>query len=233
MYDLVLPGGTASSYPRCTEFIDFILPQLSTLIQDSESNTVHDGEKDSTKYGGAASGSQESSSNNNNNNGNNNTLFGAKELSPVGELPKSPFSDSERISSVLSAVHNDNNGGSQSPIISPLVKYMSGLEGPSPLVGRENKETLRISAKIKLKDSCDLSSDIRVCEPMPMNILPLGSISFEKNNEYENSAKSPVNGFFKGCEEKKGTIRLMNTMCRWLVGQMGRCYNGVTPEMYR
>ncbi|KAK4321981.1 hypothetical protein Pmani_007247 [Petrolisthes manimaculis] len=239
MYDLVLPGGLPSSYPNCTEFIDFILPQLSTLVQDSESNTVQDGENDSTKYGGSASASHHEASsplqsnNNNNNNSSSSssssTLFGAQVLSPVRDLPGSPFSDSDRLNSVLSAVHNNNNGGSQSPMVSPLVKYMSGLEGPSPMVGRENKEALRLSAKIKLKDNCDISSDI--CEPMDM--LPLDSINFEKNNEYENSAKSPVNGYFTGYEEKKGTVRLMNTMCRWLVGQMGRCYNGVTPEMYR
>lgn len=214
MYDLVLPGGVPSSYPSCTDFIDFILPQLSTLIQES----AHNGEGDNTSCGLLASVKQEPPSPLQSNS----TLFGARVLPPVRDLPGSSFTDSERLNSVLTAVPNNNNG-SQLPTISPLVNHMASLEGPSPLAARQNKEALRLSAKIKLKDSCEILSD--VCEPM--DILPSDTLNFENN------VKCPVNGYFSGCEEKKGTVRLMNTVCRWLVGQMGRCYSGVTPEMYK
>ena len=48
--------------------------------------------------------------------------------------------------------------------------------------------------------------------------------------------KSPSGGSMGGAlgnEEKKAAVRLMNTVCKWLIGQLSRCYNGATHEIYK
>ncbi|KAK8724601.1 hypothetical protein OTU49_011168 [Cherax quadricarinatus] len=225
MYDLVLPGGITSRYPSSAEFIDYILPQLSLLIQESDSSMAYDCDSDNMKCGSSFSLSQDMPPSPPQPN---NTVFSEKGVSSLMNIPNSSLLGSDSLTKVLNSMHI--SGASQISLLSPLSSHLASLEPPSLLAGRDNKDTLKVSAKMKLRDNCDISSDV-ICEPI--NVIPSDSIINVKNNIHENHIKSPANGFFGGSEERKITVRLMNTVCRWLVGQMGRCYNGVTPEIYR
>lgn len=222
MYDLVLPGGVTSQYPSCSHFIDYILPQLATLIQESGSGMTHDCDSENVRFGQTITLSQDIHSLPQPNG----TVFSESVVPPMMGLASSSLSDSGNLSKVLSSVHK--GGASQIPLMGPLVSHLAGLEPSSFLAGQDSKGTVRVGAKMKLRGNCNISSDV-ICEPV--NLIPSDSVIGLKNDIHDN-LKSPVNGFF-GDEERKTTVRLMNTVCRWLVGQMGRCYNGVTPEIYR
>lgn len=224
MYDLVLPGGIASSYPSCSEFIEYLLPQLATLIQESGSGLTNDCDSYTMRCGpslglpddlpstsplGAA-------------------VFDERLIPSMRSIPKPSLNDSDNLAKVLSAVNN--NGSPDISLIGPLVSHLASLEPSSLLTGRDTKDSLKVAGKMKLRDNCDISGEV-ICEPV--GVLTEDSIIDAKSNIHDNHLKSPMNGFFGGSEERRTTVRLMNTVCRWLVGQMGRCYNGITPEMYR
>ncbi|XP_042231597.1 proteasome activator complex subunit 4-like isoform X2 [Homarus americanus] len=223
MYDLALPGGVTSRYPSSSQFIDYILPQLATLIQDSGSGVINDYDTD-MKCGLPLPLSQDMPSPTQPNG----TVFTDRVVPSMMGLPSSSLRNNDSLSKVLNSMHK--GGSSQIPLMGPLVNHLSSLEPSGLLAGLDNKDALRVSAKMKLRENCDISSDI-ICEPV--NMIPSDSVIGVKNNIHENHVKSPANGFFGGSEERKATVRLMNTVCRWLVGQMGRSYNGVTPEIYR
>lgn len=223
MYDLVLPGGVTSRYPSCSDFIDYILPQLATLIQESGSVMTYDCDSENVKCGPAIPLSQDVLSLPQPNG----TVFSERIVPPMMGLASSPLSGNDNISKVLSCVHK--GGASQLPLMGPLVNHLAGLEPSNLLAGQGNKGNLRVTAKMKLRGNCDISSDV-ICEPV--NLIPSDSVIDVKDNIHDH-LKNPVNGFFEVDGERKTTERLMNTVCRWLVGQMGRCYNGVTPEIYR
>lgn len=222
MYDLVLPGGGNSHYPSCSEFIEEILPQLAPLIQEPSSTATNDSDSDSIKYGPSVSFAHEESSLSQSES----KMFSDGVIPSVRDITRATLSESDSFAKVLGNVHSDN---SKVPMMSPLVNHVSGLEAGSFLAGRDNKDLNRLG-KIKLKENCDLSSDILYGS---VSVMPSDAVSFEKNSIHENHVKNQVNGYIGASEERKTAVRLMNTVCRWLVGQIGRCYNGVTPKIYR
>ncbi|XP_045600493.2 proteasome activator complex subunit 4 isoform X1 [Procambarus clarkii] len=224
MYDLVLPGGVTSLYPSSSEFIDYVLPQLAILIQEPGSSMAHDCDLDNSKCDPSLPLSQDILSSQHPNG----TVFSERVVPSMMDLQSSSLMSNDSLNKVLNSMHID--GTSQLSLINPLTNHLASLESSNLLAGHENKDALRVSAKLKLRENCDISSDV-ICEPV--NVIPSHSLSDIKNNIHENHIKSPANGCFGGSEERKATVRLMNTVCRWLVGQMGRCYNGVTPEIYR
>ncbi|XP_068219564.1 proteasome activator complex subunit 4-like isoform X1 [Palaemon carinicauda] len=222
LYDLLLPGGTPSRYPNSSEFIEFLIPQLSALIQETSSGAAQDCDMETSNmsslqpdYSLPPSGS---------------LMFSEGAVPPILGLSSASLSDSDSITKVLHAVHKDEEASAKFSEMHQLVN-ISSLNPSRLLNTRDGKDAFRASAKIKLRDSCDISSDV-ICEPM--EIISSDSVIL-KNNVLDNHVKSPVNGFIvaSGTEERKAAIRLMNTLCRWLVGQMGRSYNGISPEMYR
>lgn len=221
MYDLVLPGGGTSRYPSCSKFIEEILPQLAPLIQEPSPSTANDSDSDNAKYGPSVSFVHEETSLSQSER----KMFSDSVIPSVRDLTKAPLSASDSIAKVLCNVHSEN---SQVPIINPLMNHVTSLEAPSFLVGRDKKDLNRLG-KIKLKD-CDLSSDVVYDS---VSVMPSDIANYEKNNFHENFVKNPVNGYIGASEERKTSVRLMNTVCRWMVGHIGRCYNGVTPEIYR
>lgn len=221
MYDLVLPGGGNSQYPSCSEFIEEILPQLAPLIQEPSSSAANDSDSDSTKYGQSSFAPEDNSLAQSES-----KMFSDGVIPSVRDLARGTLSESDSFAKALSKVHSEK---SKVSMMSPLVNHMSGLEAGSFLAGRDNKDLSRLG-KIKLKENCDLSSDVLYSS---VSVMPSDAISFEKNSIHENHVKNQVNGYIGASEERKTAVRLMNTVCRWLVGQIGRCYNGVTPEIYR
>lgn len=217
MYDLVLPGGGNSHYPCCSEFIEEILPQLAPLIQEPSSTAANDSDSESTKYVPQVSFADVESSLSQSES----RMFSDSVIPSMRDI-----TESDAFAKVLGNVHSEN---SKVPVMSPLVNHVSGLEAGSFLAGRDNKDLNRLG-KIKLKENCDLSSDVLYSS---VSVMSSDAVSFEKNSINENHVKSQVNGYIGASEERKAAVRLMNTVCRWLVGQIGRCYNGVTPEIYR
>lgn len=224
MYDLILPGGGHSQYPSCSKFIEEILPQLAPLIQEPNLSATNDLDSDNTKYGPSVSFAHEESSLSHSEN----KLFSDGVIPSVMDITRTTLSESGSFAKVLGDVHS---GNSNVPLISPLVNHVSGLEAESFLAGRDNKDLNRLG-KVKLKDNCDLSSDVLYSS---VSVMP-SDVRFEKNSIHENHVKNEANeanGYIGASGERKTAVRLMNTVCRWLVGQIGRCYNGVTPEIYR
>ncbi|KAK8403278.1 hypothetical protein O3P69_000420 [Scylla paramamosain] len=221
MYDLALPGGGTSRYPSCSKFIEDTLPQLALLIQEPSSSAASDADSDTVKYGASVSFAPEDTSLSQSES----KMFSDSVIPSVRDLTRATLSASDNIAKVLGNVHSEN---SQVPIINPLINHVSGLDTPSFLVGRDSKDLSRLG-KIKLKD-CDLSTNVVYDS---VNVMPSDTTNYEKNNFHENHVKNPVNGYIGASEERKTAVRLMNTVCRWLVGHVGRCYNGVTPDIYR
>uniref|UniRef100_A0A0P4W4D0 Proteasome activator complex subunit 4 C-terminal domain-containing protein n=1 Tax=Scylla olivacea TaxID=85551 RepID=A0A0P4W4D0_SCYOL len=221
MYDLALPGGGTSRYPSCSKFIEDILPQLALLIQEPSSSAASDADSDTVKYGPSVSFAPEDTSLSQSES----KMFSDSVIPSVRDLTRATLSASDNIAKVLGNVHSEN---SQVPIMNPLINHVTGLDTPSFLVGRDSKDLSRLG-KIKLKD-CDLSTDVVYDS---VNVMPSDTTNYEKNNFHENHVKNPVNGYIGASEERKTAVRLMNTVCRWLVGHVGRCYNGVTPDIYR
>ena len=213
MYDLVLPGGGTSHYPNCSKFIEEILPQLAPLIQELSSSTANDGPSASFVHEEMSISQSESK------------MFSDSAMPSVSDLTRVTLSASDNIVKVLGNVHSEN---SQVSIMNPLMNPVTTLEAPTFLVGRDNKDLNRLG-KIKLKD-CDLSSDVIYDS---VSVMPSDTANYEKNNFHEDHIKNPVNGYIGASEERKTAVRLINTVCRWLVGHIGRCYNGITPEIYR
>lgn len=224
MYDLILPGGGNSQYPVCSKFIEEILPQLAPLIQEPNLSAANDSDSDSTKYGPSVSFAHEESSLSHSEN----KLFSDGVIPSMRDIEalSETLSESGSFTKVLDNVHSVN---SDVPMISPLVSHVSGLEAGSLLAGRDSKDLIRLG-KIKVKENCDLSSDVLFSS---VSVMRSDVVNFEKNSIHENHEKNQVNGYIGASEERKTAVRLMNTVCRWLVGQIGRCYNGVTPEIYR
>ncbi|XP_050688195.1 proteasome activator complex subunit 4-like isoform X2 [Eriocheir sinensis] len=224
MYDLILPGGGNSQYPVCSKFIEEILPQLAPLIQEPNLSAANDSDSDSTKYGPSVSFAHEESSLSHSEN----KLFSDGVIPSMRDIEalSETLSESGSFTKVLDNVHSVN---SDVPMISPLVSHVSGLEAGSLLAGRDSKDLIRLG-KIKVKENCDLSSDVLYSS---VSVMRSDVVNFEKNSIHENHEKNQVNGYIGASEERKTAVRLMNTVCRWLVGQIGRCYNGVTPEIYR
>lgn len=222
MFDLVLPGGVPSRYPSCADFIEYLLPQLSILIQDSGSSMMQDLEAEGVSCDPALPASQDIPSPSQSSL----AIFTEDVMAPMMGLAGSALGASDGLNKVLASVHKV--GPSQMAAVDQFVNLPS-LETAGLLSGRLDKDALRVAAKHKLRDNCDMSGDV-ICQPM--DVIPTLSVEL-KNHVHKNHIKSQANGFVRGNEERKTAVRLMNTVCRWLVGQMGRCYNGVTPEIYR
>lgn len=221
MYDLALPEGGTSRYPSCSKFIEDILPQLTLLIQEPSASAASDADSDTVKYGPSVSFAPEDASLSQSES----KMFSDSVIPSMRDITRATLSASDNIVKVLGNVRSEN---SQVPIMNPLINHVTGLDTPSFLVGRDSKDLSRLG-KIKLKD-CDLSSDVVYDS---VNVMPSDTANYEKNNFHENHVKNPVNGYIGASEERKTAVRLMNTVCRWLVGHVGRCYNGVTPDIYR
>lgn len=222
MYDLILPGGGSSQYPACSKFIEEILPQLAPLKQEPNLSAANDSDLDNTKNGPLVSFGHEESSLSHTES----KLFSDGVISPMRDIRT--LSESGSFAKVLENVHSDNSNVS---MISPLVSHVSGLQAGGLLAGRDSKDIkdmIRLG-KIKVKENCDISSDVLYSS---VSVIP-SDVRFEKNSINENHVKNQVNEYNGASEERKTAVRLMNTVCRWLVGQIGRCYNGVTPEIYR
>ncbi|XP_047484565.1 proteasome activator complex subunit 4-like isoform X1 [Penaeus chinensis] len=222
MFDLVLPGGVPSRYPSCADFIEYLLPQLSILIQDSGSSMMQDMEVEGVSCDPALPSSQDIPSPPQSSL----AIFTEDVIAPMMGLAGSSLGASDSLNKVLASVHKV--GPTQISAVDQFVNLPS-LDSASLLSGRLDKDALRVVAKHKLRDNCDISGDV-ICQPM--EVIPTLSVEL-KNHVHKNHIKSQANGFVRGNEERKTAVRLMNTVCRWLVGQMGRCYNGVTPEIYR
>ncbi|KAK7086905.1 Proteasome activator complex subunit 4 [Halocaridina rubra] len=229
MYDLVLPGGTSSRYPCVSSFIDYIIPQLAILIQENSSGSVQDIDMDNCC--GAALQHELSSLT-----PANVDVFSNGNVPSILGLSTASLSDSESATKVLSAALQSKEDvagvvAKFPPGMSPLIN-LANLDSSDLMDARDmSKDSFRGNAKMKLRESCDISSDV-ICEPM--EVMASDPLSMKNSVvHHDTHIRSPVNGFIHGTEERKVAVRLMNTVCRWLVGQMGRSYNGITPEMYR
>ncbi|CAL4088618.1 unnamed protein product [Meganyctiphanes norvegica] len=183
MYDLQLPGGSPSLYPKTIEFVDYLLPQLQLLVQETVSASPT---SISTSPGS----------------------LDASELEHV--QPK-----------MLHGVHKGMVGGGSPLMVMDIPESSSGT---AALHGHvyDKQET----QPVMIRDTGHHTQP----NVIPMEVLECGP------SKQLGLSSSPVNnGFMSGgvSEERKKTVRLMNTVCRWLIGHMGRCYNGVTPELYR
>ena len=220
MYDLVIPGGVPSRYPNCSEFIDYIIPQLAILIQETSSGMMQESDMETASdFCSLPSG------------GDSGVLFNeGGTVPPLLNLSTNTLSDSDSLAKMLHSVHK-GEGAAKFAGMSKLENIGSLEPSTSFISARDSKDTFRASAKMKLRDSCDISSDV-LCEPMD---LMQSTSLIVKNSVHDNHAKTALNGFLaqSGTEERKVAIRLMNTVCRWLIGQMGRSYNGISPKMYR
>lgn len=187
MYDIQLPGGSPSLYPKTTEFIDYLLPQLQLLIQETVSASPA---SISTSPGS----------------------MDASDLAPV-------------LKKMLNNVHKGVVGGG-----SPLM-VVDIPESPGSVVLDGHTDVDKADAYSKQETQpCMIRDTGAQPNVIPMEVLECGP------RKQVGLSSSPVNsGFMSGgvSEERKTAVRLMNTVCRWLIGHMGRCYNGVTPELYR